>query len=129
HGKLSPVLHDGSGVFAGLGTWKLMKARQDLDDLRDDYTQSADPGGIRTLKSTTIPDANDALRRARTMAYVSGGLFVMSAGLTAYLRLKRNERKPPVFDDQEKVRFDGLVWVPSVQGGGTWAMGFTLPIR
>ena len=123
-----PVVAAGSAVWAGLSIGKSIKADKDLDALVERYSTSADPDGIRELKATRIPDANKELRQARTMAIVSTGVFALAAGATAYIRKQRNGRTPPVFEDKERLRFEGLVWVPS-GSGGTWAMGLTIPIR
>ncbi len=125
----TPVVTAGAGVWAGVSIARAIDARKDLDALQDEYTSSADPGGLLDLKSTRIPDANDALRRSRTMAYVSSGVFALSACALWYVNERRKEHKAPVFEDKEKVRFEGLVWVPGSNTGGTWAMGLTIPIR
>lgn len=124
-----PVLVVAAGAWMGASMVRAVDARKDLDALASDYTTSADPAGLREMKATRIPAANDELRRARTMAYVSGGVLVLTAGATAYVRKLRRSRTAPVFEDKEKVRFDGLVWMPAANGGGTWAMGLTVPLR
>ena len=124
----TPVLAVGTGVWAGVSIVHAINARKDLDALGEEYINSSDPGGISDLKDERIPAANAALRTTRTMAYVSSGLFVASAGAWWYVQKIRRSRTSPVFEDKEKARFDGLVWVPNTNGG-TWAMGFTLPIR
>ncbi len=124
-----PVLMVGAGVWFGTSMVSAVNARKDLDALEEEYTTSADPGGLKELKSTRIPEANDELKQARTMAYASAGVFALSAGVVWYARKARRERTAPVFEDKEKVRFDGLVWLPGANGAGTWAMGLTIPIR
>lgn len=125
----TPLVALGAGAWAGVSIVRAMDARKDLDALQDEYTTSADPEGLRDLKATRIPDANDELRKARTLAYVSSSVFVLSAGAVWYVQKIRREHTAPVFEDKEKVRFDGLVWVPGTGGEGTWAMGLTIPIR
>lgn len=125
----TPLVAVGAGAWAGVSIVRAMDARKDLDALQDEYTTSADPEGLRDLKATRIPEANDELRKARTMAYVSSGVFVVSAGAVWYVQKLRRERAAPVFEDKERLRFDGLVWVPGTNGAGTWAMGLTMPIR
>lgn len=125
----TPLVALGAGAWAGVSIVRAMDARTDLDALQDEYTTSADPEGLRDLKATRIPDANDELRKARTMAYVSTGVFALSAGAVWFVQKIRREHTAPVFEDKEKVRFDGLVWVPGANSAGTWAMGLTIPIR
>ncbi len=119
----------GAGAWAGVSIARAINARKDLDVLGEEYTTSSDPGGISDLKVERIPDANTELRRSRTMAYVSSGAFALSAGAWWYVQKVRRSRTPPVFEDKEKVRFDGLVWTPNASGSGTWAMAVILPIR
>lgn len=125
----TPVLTVGAGAWAGISIAQALKARKDLDALADDYTTLSDPGAITALKGQRIPDANDALRRTRTMACVSSGVFVLSAGAYWYAQKMRRASKAPLFEDKEKVRFDGLVWVPGLGGNGTWMAGLTIPVR
>ena len=63
------------------------------------------------------------------MAWVSGGLTAASGAAWWYLRKARAERKPPVFEDKERARFEGLVWTPDANGQGLWLAGFTIPLR
>lgn len=125
-----PVVALGAGAWAGVSIKKAVDARKDLDALSDEYAASSYPAGIRELKDDRIPAANKELRDARTMAYISTGVFVASVATVWWTQRVLKRSTAPVFDDKEKVRFDGLVWVPSLQGdGGTWMAGLTLPIR
>lgn len=125
----TPVLTVGAGAWAGISIAQALKARKDLDALADDYTTLSDPGALTALKDQRIPEANDALRRTRTMAYVSSGVFVLSAGAYWYAQKMRRASKAPLFEDKEKVRFDSLVWVPCRGGNGTWMAALTIPMQ
>lgn len=125
-----PVVALGAGAWAGVSIKRAIDARKDLDALSDEYAASSYPAGIRELKDDRIPAANKELRDARAMAYISSGVFVASVATVWWTQRMLKRSTAPVFDDKEKVRFDGLVWVPSLQGdGGTWMAGLTLPIR
>ncbi|MBL0128883.1 MAG: hypothetical protein IPP83_15820 [Flavobacteriales bacterium] len=124
-----PLITVSAGVWSGVSIARAMKARKDLDALSDEYNTSTYPAGIIELKNERIPDANKELRQARTMAYVSSGVFVASAAVSYLIHQRRRTRTAPIFEDKEKLRFDGLVWMPGANNAGTWAMGFTLPIR
>lgn len=125
----TPLVAAGAGVWAGVSISQAIKARKDLDALEEEYTTSSGPSDLADLKARRIPDANDALKQTRTMAYVSSGVFALSATAVWYIQNHRRQRTPPTFEDKEKVRFEGLTWAPSNAGRGTWAMGLTLPIR
>lgn len=120
-------------VAAGAAAWMVVsilnygQAHQDLDDLEAAYAASSDPGEIQRIKEVDIPEAKDDFAKARTATIVSTSLFVVSAGATWYLRRKLEENRPPAFEDKERTRFEGLVWVPG-HHGGTWAAGITIPL-
>lgn len=125
-----PVVALGTGAWAGVSIKRAIDARKDLDALADEYAASSYPAGIHELKDERIPEANKELRDARTMAYISSGVFVASVATVWWTQRMLKRSTAPVFEDKEKVRFDGLVWVPSNSGGGgTWMAGLTLPIR
>ncbi|HMC97092.1 MAG TPA: hypothetical protein VKG92_05550 [Flavobacteriales bacterium] len=124
-----PIITAGFGAWAVASYFNYKEANDELVDLGDTYSTSTDPGYIRSLKGERIPNAKDEFEKARTQFYVSSGLFVASLGATLYLRHRFATTKAPVFEDKEKLRFDGLVWMPTPNGGGTWATTVSLPIR
>ncbi|MBL7964179.1 MAG: hypothetical protein JNM31_10100 [Flavobacteriales bacterium] len=125
-----------AGITAtvGFGIWTFVswgKARDAQQQLKDDealYSTLTTPRHITQLKEETIPAHQDDLRRARTNLYIGGTLFAASAVATAYIFRRTRERNVPVFEDKEKMRFDGLVWLPS-STGGLWCASLTVPIR
>jgi len=125
---LPPAVALGTGIWAGASYLRYAKAHQDLKDLEESYRTSADPGGIRRLKAEDIPRAKDVFAKARTGAILSGGAFAASVAATAYLRRRTARSCPPVFDDRERLRFEGLAWVPS-NNGGIWAAGLSIQLR
>ncbi|MBK7385010.1 MAG: hypothetical protein IPI81_16990 [Flavobacteriales bacterium] len=124
-----PLVTLGAGAWSAMSITRALKARKDLDALADEYNTSTYPAGITALKNERIPDANIELRQARIAAFVSSGVFVATGAASYLIRRHRRTRIAPAFEDKEKVRFDGLVWVPGTHSAGTWAMGFTIPIR
>jgi hypothetical protein len=122
-----PVVAAGAAAWMVVSYLNYRQAYEDLADLEGAYATSTDPGEIQRIKSTDIPNAKDDFAKARTTTIVASSLFVVSAGATWYLRRKLKENRPPAFEDRERARFEGLVWVPA-QNGGTWAAGFTIPL-
>jgi hypothetical protein len=55
---------------------------------------------------------------------VAAGVAVLCAGATAWLYLRSAHRPKPVFEDKEKLRFEGLSWAPG-DHGGQWTGGLT----
>ena len=124
-----PVIATGLGAWAVASFVNYKQASDDLVDLNETYATLTVPNEINVLKDDRIPTAKDDFAKARTQFYVSSGLFVVSLGAVAYLRHVTAATQAPVFEDKEKVRFDGLVWAPAPNGGGTWAAALTIPIR
>ncbi len=125
---LPPLVTGATAAWATVSFLNFGKASRDLDDLADSYRTSADPAGIQRLKEEEIPAAKDDLRSARTQAYVSTGVFALSAVATVIIRKRLASRSAPVFEDKERIRFEGLVHQP-LGNGGIWSATFSLPLR
>ncbi|MBP6311318.1 MAG: hypothetical protein WAR83_04670 [Flavobacteriales bacterium] len=125
---ISTIVLAGGLVWTGFSYGKYASAKDQLDTDRKAYEELSTPGEISVLKDKTIPEHNDDLVKARTGLYVSAAITTVAAGAMAYFRLitKRGDR--PVFDDMEKVRFEGLTWVPDAHGS-FWMAGITIPIN
>lgn len=118
----------GTGIWAGVSFANYRNAYRTLRDDEDRYRTSAIPSELARLKEVEIPAHKDELRRTRTLFAVSASTFVLAAAATTWAYIRTGRDAVPVFHDAEKVRFDGLVWVPGPQGG-TWAFGATIPLR
>ena len=118
-------------VLAGGLTWTAIsamqygKAKDVLDADRENYTINADPRAIEALKAETIPAANKELKNARTQVYLASGFSVVSAAAAWYFIHRTNTWERPLFEDKQKVKFDGLAWVPS-RDGGLFMAGLTI---
>ncbi len=104
------------------------QAYDDLSALESEYAASLDPGRIADIKADAIPDAKDALDRARTGLVVSGGVFALATAATIYFRLRSRDRVPEPFEDKERLRFEGLVWSPSPHGT-VWGASLSMPLH
>jgi hypothetical protein len=122
-----PVVAAGAAAWMVVSYMNYSQAHRELDDLEEAYAASTDPGEIARIKNEDIPTAKDDFAKARTQTIVASGLFVVSAGATWYLRRKLSSRTAPVFEDKERTRFEGLVWVPGGTGG-TWMAGLSIPL-
>ena len=128
-GRVLPVaLTLGTGIWAAVSYVNYKEAHDQLKADEELYNSSASPNRIERLKSTDLPAHQRDFKQARTTFAISGGLFVASAAFTTWSIIKASRKPLPTFEDKEKVKFDGLVWVPD-RRGGTWAMGLTIPIR
>lgn len=99
-----------------------------LHELRDAYHTQSDPSGIARLKDGAIPAAQDELDRTRKQLTVSLALCGASALLSVYGIVRASKYHRPTFEDKERVRFDGLAWLPGGRGG-LLLTGITVPLR
>jgi hypothetical protein len=125
---LPPLVAGGFAAWTVVNTIRLIKEDKELRDLSSTYSELADPAAIRRLKYEDIPAAKDDLRSIRTQTYISSGLLVASIGAIAYIRHRQNRSVAPTYQDNERIRFEGLVWIPG-PAGGTWASALTIPLR
>ena len=123
-----PLLAGAAAAWTTVAVIQLADAHKDLQDLEDRYAQLSDPAGILRLKQQDIPEAKNELRRARTQAFLAGGTFAVTAAATLWVRQRLAQRKPPAFEDRERIRFEGLVRSPATLGNA-WCAQFSLPIR
>lgn len=104
------------------------QAFDDLHALRDRYGTLSDQDAIAALKRDEIPAAQDELDATRKRLTVSLALCGAGALATVYGIIRAKRYHYPEFEDKEKVRFDGLVWLPGNEGG-LWLTGITIPLR
>ncbi len=121
------VVTGGALIWTSLSLVKYQKARDVLEADRETYEIDVRPASIRTLKETTIPAHNEDLRKARTGVYTALGTTAICGAITYYLYRRSAKWDKPVFEDKQKVVFDGLVWLPS-ERGGMFHAGITIPL-
>lgn len=120
-------------AVAGGAVWTIVSvarygtAMDVLEQDRELYDINVDPQAIRTLKETTIPAHNEDMKKARTMVYASAGFTVLSGAAYYYVSRLTSKWERPLFDDKEKVKFDGLAWMPGVSGG-VYTAGLTIQL-
>ncbi len=122
------VITGGAILSTALSYAKLKKAHDQLERDRKEYDEQGAPYRITVLKEQTIPADKEAFRKAKVQLGVSAGIMLLSAGITAYVFQKSGKVQRPEFIDREKLRFEGLSWVPGLdggiwQGGLTWNLG------
>lgn len=114
----------GALVYTAFKYATMKKAHDQLDDDRAAYDDASSPHAITVLKTETMPAHKEEFDKARTKFAVAAGITALFAGTTAYLFWRSGQRAKPEFIDKEKLRFDGLSWMPG-PNGGTWQGGFT----
>ncbi len=126
---LPSVVTLGAGILC-YSTFKQYKdAHDQLSADEDAYRLGADPAALAGLKQEVIPRHQDEFKDKRGVFYVSAGLFAAVAAGSAWMIIRYNKRPDPKFFDREKVKFDGLVWLPSENDGGMWLTGIHLDLR
>lgn len=121
----------------GFGVWSVVALtdhKAAYDQLNDDealYASARSPREIEELKNETLPADKDEFDRTKGQFVLAASLTAVSAGITIWMFHKTRGRQVPVFEDKEKVRFDGLVWVPPAFGpsDGVFMASFTIPLR
>ncbi len=111
-------------VFTGIKYVNMKKAHDRLEADATAYDKAPSPYAITVLKEQTIPAHTEEFKKARTAFDISAGATVLFAGITTYLFIHSAKAPKPVFHDAEKVRFDGLTWMPDATGGA-WTGGLT----
>ncbi len=106
-----------SAIWTGVNYAAYKKAHTQLETDLEEYNGSVIPGSIGVLENSTIPEHQDTFQKKETMFLVSGGVTLVCAGITTFLYRRSVKDKVPVFDDKEKLRFDGMAWLPGEQGG------------
>ena len=125
---LPSVLTIGAGVLMGSGYRKYKNAHEQLEADEQAYRSGSDPLRIAQLKDVLIPSHKSELADKRGVFYLTTGVFAAVAAGSAYMIIRHAKRPAPSFRDAEKVRFDGLVWVPS-SGGGYFMTGLHIDLR
>jgi hypothetical protein len=117
----------GSLLYTALAWSKYKKAHDVLGQDKMDYDHSQSSELIDIMKDDRIPAHKKDFERAQRNFGIAAGVSILSVGITTWLYLRSSKRQAPVFQDQEKLRFDGLVWMPG-PGGGQWMAGLTLDL-
>lgn len=118
------VATGGAALFTVISYGKAKKAHNQLEDDRTAYDEAKSPNRIDVLKDGTIPEHKDDFKKANSQYLVSAGVTALFAGATVYLYHVSGKINKPAYIDNEKLRFDGLSWMPGPQGG-TWMGGIT----
>lgn len=117
----------GSLVYTGVKLGPYRKAYDALQQDKSDYEHAVIPQTITSIKRDRLPQHKEEFEKAQRGFRIAAGISILAAGTTAYLYARSAKRRAPVFIDQEKVRFDGLAWVPGPQGG-QWMTGLTIDL-
>lgn len=125
--SIPAVVTVGGLAWTGIALGRYGRAHKQLEADRTTYENNVQPLSIADLKENTIPQHQKEFRQARTGFYVATGFTLLSAGVTYYVFRRSAQWERPLFHDTEKVRFEGLTWVPSPQGGH-WATAITIPL-
>lgn len=126
--RSTPMLALAGGlIWTGVSIGRYGKAKKALDADRDNYAINVDPATILTLKNSTIPQHNDDLKSARSMLYIASAFTAVSAAATYYFYQRTAKWERPLFEDKEKVKFDGMVWLPG-ERGGLFMAGLTIDL-
>ncbi len=123
-----PVMLNVAGITWGVISYdKYRKAHRQLETDLANYEDNVVPAEIAVLTNETIPEHKQDFRQARDMAVISASFTALSAGYTWWRFKRTGQWEKPVFDDRERIRFEGLAYLPGAQGGH-WATAITIPL-
>lgn len=116
---------------AGLYTMSAVKKNNDtraaLVEAEERYSTLRDPGMIATEKRDVLPrlqEDHDAAYRNLSLGVIGTTAFALA---TVWGFIKAARIEDPVYEDRERIRFDGLVYVPGQRGGMLHA-ALTIPL-
>lgn len=104
------------------------QAYDDLLALQDTYEASNSVSGIGVIKQESLPDARSEVDRTRKALTTNLAICGVAVAATVYGFMRAAKLEYPAYEDRDKVRFEGLSWIPDGKGG-TWLAGLTIPIR
>jgi hypothetical protein len=116
-----------SGVFTAVAYNAYSESRTLLQDAEASYTTLRDPNAITLLKEKELPrlqTEHDAA--ARRVGWLTAITSVAALG-TVWSFIKAAQVDDAPYEDKERIRFEGLVWLPGSTGGHLYA-GFTIPL-
>jgi hypothetical protein len=119
----------GAGVLMGTSFVKYKAANDQLKEDEQAYRSGSDPRSLQQLKDVVIPSHKSDFKDRQGVFYITTGLFALVAAGSAWVVVRNAKRSVPKFNDAERVKFDGLVWMPSPQGGGYWLTGLHINLR
>ncbi|QQR86733.1 MAG: hypothetical protein IPJ76_00475 [Flavobacteriales bacterium] len=114
-----------SAVVSAVYFSKYKKTHDQLQEDVDQYRTLTSPGAITQLKEETMPAHQDDFDKAERNFFISLGVTGALAVASTYLYVKSSKLQVPVFEDKERIKFNGLAWVPDGRGG-YWAGGLTI---
>ena len=129
HVALPSAVTLGMGIVT-YGTFRQYRdAHEQLSIDEEAYRLGADPAQLADLKSEVIPRHKNEFTDKRGVFYASVGVFAAVAAGSAYMIIRQAKRPAPRFHDSEKVKFDGLVWLPGHDEGGMWLTGIHIDLH
>src|SRR5690606_21069114 len=116
----------------GLKVWGDHRAHdQAWDDLRvlqARYAVFASPQQIQRTKQIDLPAAQAQLDQTRQDLQVSLALCGVGVLASVYGFMRAGKLEYPTYEDRERIRFEGLAWLP-MHEGGMYVAGMSMPIR
>lgn len=93
-----------------------------------EYTTLNSPSQVQALKNEVIPSQQEALKDAQRTLLTASIATGFMAGLTVWGIIRSGRNAAPVYEDKQRIRFEGIAWLPT-SSGGTLFTSLTIPIR
>ncbi|MEZ4788496.1 MAG: hypothetical protein R2811_00600 [Flavobacteriales bacterium] len=112
-------------VVGGVFTLNAMKQNNETYDAlqaaEDEYASFRDPVVIATHKTTVLPRLQEKHDAANTQLRTTMAITSVAALATIWGFIKAARVEEPTYEDKERLRFEGLVWLPGPRGGSLQA--------
>ena len=123
-----PVLFTAaSAVLAVSANKKRKDADEALRAVEERYGTERNPAAIEGLKTSEIPARQTDLDQAHRRTMLWTGATVLGAAATVLGFIKAARIQDPVYEDQQKMRFDAMAW-SETDGFGLYAT-LRIPLR
>ncbi|MBK9174742.1 MAG: hypothetical protein IPM46_00055 [Flavobacteriales bacterium] len=111
----------GTGVWAALAHKGMRDAHRSLEDAETEYAAALSPDAIVSLKEVEIPERKETFADRRTGFTIAATVAGVCLASTVFGWIRAGQiDDPPPFEDKEKVRFDGIALIPSIDPQGPW---------
>jgi len=122
NGRVLWVYTPGALTVGGLAwTLNAMKKESEAYDAlkasEASYSTLNSPSQVQTLKDEVIPSQQQALEDAQRTVLTASVFTGTMAAVTIYGLIRSSHRKVPAYEDRQKLRFDGIAWVPNGSNG------------
>jgi len=126
--KATPIAVTSAATFFALSANRSrIKADESLREAEEQYAVERNPAEIAGLKESVIPARQAELDAAHRRTLIWTGVAVIGAAATVAGFIKAARIEDPLYEDKEKIRFDGMAWAGP--RGMVYMASLQIPLR